>query len=242
MTSHSSKVCTSLVLNKINKLLITIDGPAGAGKTTVSKIIADRLNYRYIDTGALYRAVAFNAKQKGIRADDGAGLESLCNSLELDFRSSQNGLRLFSNDSDISDFIRTPEISMLASAVSAQSSVRKYLFDIQRKFGKKKGVVFEGRDMGTVVFPEADVKFFLMASVKSRAMRRFRQTQGQSNQTLVQVEHDMRKRDADDASRSLAPLMPANDAILIDSTKLSLEQVIENMLIHIQEVSAKTVS
>ncbi|MDA3833506.1 MAG: (d)CMP kinase, partial [Spirochaetales bacterium] len=158
----------------MQKLVITIDGPAGAGKTTVSKALADRLQYRYIDTGALYRGVAYAAKAKNIAADDDKGLENLCRDLELQFVRTDKGVRLLCGQTDISDDIRTPEISMMASAVSARPVVRKALLGLQRMMGAQKSAVFEGRDMGTVVFPEADVKFFLTADLKIRASRRHR--------------------------------------------------------------------
>ena len=137
------------------RLVITIDGPAGAGKTTVSRALADHLGYKYIDTGALYRGVAYEAISKGLSYDDDGGLESMCAGLRLEFLRIKKELRLISNDLDITDLIRTPEITMFASAVSARSVVRKYLFALQRDLGSEKGVVFEGRDMGTVVFPYA---------------------------------------------------------------------------------------
>lgn len=217
-------------------LVITIDGPAGAGKTTISKILADHLGYRYIDTGALYRAVAYEACKAGIAPENDAGLESLLTGIVLDFKPSSKGLRLYLNDEDISDFIRTPKITMLASAVSAREPVRRFLLDIQRNFAKSKRVIFEGRDMGTVVFPDADIKFFLIASVKARAIRRFEQMAGQNDQTLAKVEEEMRVRDTNDSQRNLAPLIPAKDAVLIDSTQLSLEQVTEAMLRHIYRI------
>ena len=157
----------------MKKLLITIDGPAGAGKTTVSRTLADRLGYRYIDTGALYRGVAYEAKNRGVDPDNETELAELCRRLQLSFKTDKRGLRLYSGESDISDRIRTPEITMLASSVSAKSVVRKYLLAVQRDIGLQKAAVFEGRDMGTIVFPEADVKFFLDASLSTRALRRY---------------------------------------------------------------------
>lgn len=219
----------------MKKLLITIDGPAGAGKTTVSKSLADRLQYKYIDTGALYRGVALEANAKGISPEDDQGLETLCQALELAFVRNEKGVRLYSGNTDISDAIRTPDMSMLASAVSARPVVRKALLGIQRKLGAEKAAVFEGRDMGTVVFPDADVKFFLTADLKVRALRRHRELEEkQTSQKFEQVEKDMARRDENDSSRALAPLKPAEDAVLIDSTHASIESVIDQMMEHIR--------
>ncbi len=217
----------------MKKLLITIDGPAGAGKTTVSRALAERLGYRYIDTGALYRGVAYEVKQQGVDPENDADLAALCDRLQLSFKLKGGDLRLYSGQLDISDHIRTPEISMLASAVSAKPVVRKYLLNVQRDIGIQKAAVFEGRDMGTVVFPAAEVKFFLDASLDTRAQRRFQEITPMSKQSLKQVEKDMQRRDTNDSTRSLAPLKPADDAILIDSTDLSVQAVVELMLAHI---------
>lgn len=214
----------------MKRLLITIDGPAGAGKTTVSRMLADRLDYKYIDTGALYRGVALAAISAGISSDDDKRLEQLCRTLKMEFVSDGQGLRLLLNDVDITEQIRTSEISMFASAVSARPIVRTYLLDLQREIGRAKGVVFEGRDMGTVVFPGADVKFYLDASPKTRALRRYKELETSTSQTLEEVESDMKRRDENDSSRDLAPLKPAEDAIIIDSTDLSIEAVAELML------------
>ncbi len=211
-------------------LLITIDGPSGAGKTTVSRILADRLRYRYIDTGALYRGVALAAVSSGLNSDDDNGLEKLCNTLKLNFVLDKKGLRLILNDSDITDQIRTPEITMFASAVSARPVVRNFLLNLQRDLGREKGVVFEGRDMGTVVFPGADVKFFLDASPNIRAKRRYNELKSTNPQPLEAVERDMDRRDENDSTRALAPLKLAKDAIRIDSTDLSIETVVERMV------------
>jgi cytidylate kinase len=218
-------------------LLVTIDGPAGAGKTTVSRSLAQSLGYRYVDTGALYRGVAFEAKSHGIRYDDDNGLEHLCSILDIKFISGKEGTRLIVNDSDITDQIRTPEITMLASAVSARSVVRKYLLDLQKDMGKEKEVVFEGRDMGTVVFSDADVKFYLDASCKTRALRRYKELSPKNPATLDEIERDIKDRDKNDSTRALAPLKPAKDAIIIDSTDLSVKEVVELMLTHIPNIS-----
>ena len=217
----------------MKNLIITIDGPSGAGKTTASRMLADRLGYRYIDTGALYRGVALEAITAGLSHDDDKGLEKLCSTLQMKFAHNKKGLRLISNNSDITDQIRTPEISMFASAVSARPVVRRFLLDLQRDMGKKKGVVVEGRDMGTVVFPDADVKFYLDASQKVRALRRFQELRSATSQTLDEVEKDMKSRDKNDSTRDLAPLKPAKDAIIIDSTDLSIKAVVERMLVSI---------
>jgi len=215
------------------KLLITIDGPAGAGKSTVSRALADRLGYRYIDTGALYRGVALAVKSQGINPQKDADLKQVCKGLELTFVLTNEGSRLISNGQDISDRIRTPEITMLASAVSARPLVREYLLDLQRDMGREKAAVFEGRDMGTVVFPEADVKFFLDASTRKRAQRRFDEFKSKSSQTLDEVEREIQQRDQNDSTRKVAPLKPARDAVIIDSTDLTVEQVVEVMVSHL---------
>ncbi len=214
----------------MRRLLVTIDGPAGAGKTTVSRMLAHGLVYKYIDTGALYRGVALAAISAGLNSDDDKGLEKLCRTLKIKFVTSEQGLRLLLNDADITDKIRTPEITMFASAVSARSVVRGYLLDLQREMGQEKGVVFEGRDMGTVVFPDADIKFYLDASHKTRSLRRYRELAGKNQQTLEEVERDMARRDKNDSTRDVAPLKPAKDAIIIDSTELSVKTVVELML------------
>jgi cytidylate kinase len=219
----------------MKKLLITIDGPAGAGKTTVSRALADRLGYRYIDTGALYRGLALTVKNQGVNPDSDADLARLCKDLKMAFAVNNKGLRLLSNGEDVTDRIRSPEITMLASAVSAKPVVRKHLIELQISMGLEKAAVFEGRDMGTVVFPDADVKFFLNASTRTRARRRFEELPSNSTQTLDDVESDIKQRDQNDSTRELAPLKPAEDAIIIDSTDLSVSQVVEMMVSHIKE-------
>ncbi len=211
-------------------LVITIDGPAGAGKTTVSRRLAQRLRYRYVDTGALYRAVALAVRRAGVEPGDDGALEGLCRGLDVRFVEREGRTRLMLSGEDVTDRIRTPEISMLASAVSARASVRRFLLVLQRRMGREKRAVFEGRDMGTVVFPEADVKFYLDADPSVRARRRFEELAPGTEITLDRVEADIRKRDADDMGRNLAPLVPAPDAIRIDSSGLDVDDVVESML------------
>ena len=219
----------------MNKLLITIDGPAGAGKTTVSRALADRLGYRYIDTGALYRGIALAVQSRGIDPQNDDDLKRLCSDLNLTFVRNDEGLSLYLNGENISDRIRTAEITMLASAVSARPVVREFLLDVQKNLGRQKAAVFEGRDMGTVVFPDADVKFFLDASTHTRALRRFEEQKLQSSQTLDEVERDIQRRDRNDSTREVAPLKPAPDAIIIDSTELTAEAVVDLMVSHLEE-------
>ena len=214
----------------MERLIITIDGPSGAGKTTVSRILAGRLGYKYIDTGALYRGVALEAISAGLNPDDDTGLKNVLSSLKMKFVYGEKGLRLISNDTDITDKIRTSEISMFASAASARPVVRNFLLELQRELGREKGVVFEGRDMGTVVFPDADVKFYLDASHKTRALRRYQELKSETSQTLQNVEKDIKRRDKNDSIRNLSPLKAAEDAVIIDSTHLSAQDVVDRMM------------
>jgi cytidylate kinase len=219
----------------MKKLLITIDGPAGAGKTTVSRGLADRLGYRYIDTGALYRGVALAVQIRGVDPENDDDLKLLCSDLSLTIVRKTEGLGLFLNGENISNRIRTPEITMLASAVSARPVVREFLLDLQKDMGREKAAVFEGRDMGTVVFPDADMKFFLDASVRTRAQRRYAEQKTNSSQTLDEVEQDIQQRDRNDSTRDVAPLKPAADAIIIDSTELNADEVVDLMVSHIRK-------
>ncbi len=212
------------------RLLITIDGPAGAGKTTVSRRLAACLGYRYIDTGALYRAVAHEALRAGISPDDDSKLGRLCAGLMFEVEHSDQGMRLLVNGKDITGALRTPEIAMAASKVSALPTVRAYLLTVQRRLGKDRKAVFEGRDMGTVVFPDADIKFFLDAEAHVRALRRFRERKHPPHMTLEDLEKEILQRDRADSTRALAPLMAAPDAIRIDSSLLSENEVVEWML------------
>jgi cytidylate kinase len=208
--------------------IITIDGPAGAGKTTVSRMLSQRLGCVYVDTGALYRAVAYEILHRNIDWENEEVLELFLKDLDLCFTMEKDGLVLRSSGRDITGCIRTPQISMLASASSANPRVRAALLDIQHSIAGTTDAVFEGRDMGTVVFPRADHKFFLFADLKVRARRRFDEMTGDAKD-MDRVEAEMALRDDKDSTRVEAPLKPAWDAVKIDSTHLSLDQVVEKM-------------
>lgn len=211
-------------------LLITIDGPAGVGKTTASRQVAEAMGYRYIDTGALYRAVALTARSAGVAPEDDAGLEQICKGLTLNMVRTEAGTRVLANGKDVTDHLRTPEITRLASAVSARPAVRAHLLTVQRELGREKNAVFEGRDMGTVVFPDADRKFFLDADLDARARRRFAELSTDSGQTYEAVREAIRQRDQNDSARALAPLKPADDAIRINTTALDIHGVVTAIL------------
>ena len=211
--------------------IITIDGPAGSGKSTISRILAKKIGYSYLDTGAMYRAVALVAKRNGVDFDDGKGLGILCNSLNLRFDKDGDPPRLLLGKEDISSLIRSPEMDMLSSKVSAVGEVREAMTGLQRKIAKGEGYVAEGRDMGTVVFPEAAWKFYLTASSDVRAGRRYEELLERGEKALKNiVKTNLKKRDHQDRMRPLAPLKPAEDALIIDSTTLTIEEVVEVML------------
>lgn len=213
-------------------LIVAIDGPAGAGKSTVSKLLARRLGLSFVDTGALYRTVALSARRQGIATEDDAGLTALLGRIGISFRATGEDNRVFLDGEDVSAEIRTPEISLLASAVSARRVVREGLLDLQRRLALEApvGAVLEGRDIGTVVFPDADLKFFLEASSDVRARRRYEELfQKGSESTLDAVLSDQTKRDRDDSSRAVAPLKAAEDAIRVDSSSLPLSEVVQRL-------------
>lgn len=225
--------------------IVAIDGPAGAGKSTVARRLADALTFVLVDTGAMYRAVALAAKRAGIAWSDGAGLATLAEGLvekqALSFeRDPELGVRVKLSGEDVSDAIRTPDIAQGASTVSSHPEVRAALLDLQRQAGEVGGVVLEGRDIGTVVFPQAEVKFFLTASAETRAKRRHDElvAKGQ-NVTYEETLEDVKRRDAQDSGRAVAPLKQADDAVLVDSTALSIEATVANMLERVRKVGTK---
>ncbi|PLX48053.1 MAG: (d)CMP kinase [Desulfobulbaceae bacterium] len=223
------------------KDIVTIDGPSGAGKSTISKLLAAELHYTYLDTGAMYRVVGLQVERSGFDLEAENGREKLVQllaTLEMTMAPGEEGqkTRVFLHGEDVSDAIRTPEMAMVASRVSAEPEVRKKLTEMQRAIGQNGAIVAEGRDMGTIVFPEASYKFFLDATPAERAKRRQQQLmeQGQRveyGELLTQIQ----KRDRDDSSRALAPLKPAPDAVVIDSSEMSIDEVVSFMLKTVHE-------
>ena len=217
------------------KLLIVIDGPAGAGKGTVARILARKLGYTYLDSGATYRVVALKAKEEGITPEMTEELGKLCAQIEMKFENTEEGQRVYSEGRDVTEAIRTPEISMLASRISQERVVREAMAKLQRKLGGP-GVVAEGRDMGSVVFPEAEVKFYLDATPQERGRRRYRELLARGvTTTLARVIEESVKRDQDDQNRKVAPLRMAQGAVYIDSTGMTPEAVVQTMLMEIDK-------
>jgi CMP/dCMP kinase len=211
-------------------IVIAVDGPSGAGKSTISKALSKRLGYLEIDTGAMYRAMAWLAREAALDCENSQVVESFCENTEVELQLDNGTTRVFANGQDITDQIRTPEISMLTSKISALAPVRKVMMTLQRRMGIKGGVILDGRDIGTVVFPDAELKFFLSASSEERGRRRFLELQAKEIKTsLEETIQDVILRDQQDSERELAPLRQADDAISIDSTGLTIDQVIALM-------------
>jgi cytidylate kinase len=207
------------------KFVVTIDGPAGAGKSTVSKALARKLSYIYLDTGALYRAFAYKVIQEGILPDDEKELAALCARIEIYLENIDGSLNVFIDGENVTKRIRSEEVGLVASAVSAITAVRERLLSIQRKAGERGGIVAEGRDMGTVVFPMADYK------LEERVRRRYSEllTRGGSADYKT-VAGDLVVRDRQDQERKIAPLKASEDAIIVDSTCMSVAEVVEKMI------------
>ena len=215
---------------------IAIDGPAGAGKSTVARMLARRLGFLYIDTGAMYRAVALKAQRTGMPLSEPDGIAALARAARIRFRAGTGGgeQRVFLDGEDVTEAIRAPEVAAHSSAVSAIPGVRSALVALQQTLGAQGGVVMEGRDIGTVVFPNAEVKIFLTASPSERAERRHKDLVARGTAaTLEEVRRDQDERDWRDATRSVAPLAPAQDAVIIESDGLTPEDVVEEILARI---------
>lgn len=213
------------------EMVITIDGPAGAGKSTVSRALAQRLSYVYLDTGAIYRAVAFTSLKQGIDPEDRERLAELCGRIRVELKNVGGLLHVLVDGEDVTGHIRTEEISLLASKISAVPAVRTALLAVQRETAAKGGVVAEGRDMGTVVFPKADFKFYLDADAEERALRRHRELVQRTGDTdFTKIKNDLLARDRQDSERETSPLKVPEDAIVIDSSSLTVDEVVQSIV------------
>ncbi len=213
-----------------NGFVIAIDGPSGAGKSTVARLLAKRIGYSQIDTGAMYRAAAWLISQAGIAPDDGAALTRLLKNADIRLEHTDGCHLVIANGRDVTALIRTPEMSLLTSQTSTLAPVREALMRAQRAMGQDGGVVLEGRDIGTVVFPDAELKFYLFASPEERGRRRHAELAAKGNNvTLAETIEDVIRRDAQDSQRDLAPLKQADDAIPIDSSNISSDEVLDRM-------------
>jgi cytidylate kinase len=224
----------------LKKLIIAIDGPSGAGKSTLSKALAKKLDYLNIDTGAMYRSVALLAGQQEIDPQDTAALKKLCSAMSIKFVHADGADRVIVNGVDVSAAIRTPAVSLLTAQVAANPAVREAMMLLQRKMGEGGGVVLEGRDIGTIVFPYADVKFFLSATAAERGLRRYEELKMQGvDVDLQQTISEVEMRDAVDMARTHAPLKQADDALVVDSTHLSIAEVLEKMFLLVKNKEAE---
>lgn len=215
---------------------IAIDGPAGAGKSTIAKMVSAKLGYIYVDTGALYRATALYITENGIPDED---IEKSLENADISLKFIDGTQRVFVGDKDVSDLIRTPEISMAASRTSAIPAVRAYLFETQKKIARENNVIMDGRDIGTVVLPDAEVKIFLTASAEERANRRYKELSVKPDcPPYEDILKDIIQRDYQDMNRETSPLRQAEDAILVDTTELNLEQSADEIVRIISERTA----
>lgn len=213
--------------------IVAIDGPAGAGKSTVSRLVAERLGFTLVDTGAIYRSVALQASQRGIPLDDDAALGHLAETIEVSYRLDADVNHVYVDGLEVTEAIRTPEMSRAASAVSARPPVRAALLSAQRRLANEapNGAVLEGRDIGTVVCPDARLKVFLTAAVEVRARRRFDELAARgANTTFEEVLADQVRRDFDDENRPIAPLKPAPDSVRVDTTGLATAEVVDRIV------------
>ena len=219
------------------KLQIAIDGLASAGKSTVAKLVAKKLGYVYCDTGAMYRATTYAAKKNHVAYDDDQGLKEMLEKTEIRFVPAEPEQKVFVNETEVTKTIRLPEIANNVSTVSAQKSVRADLTERQRMIAEQGGIVMDGRDIGTTVLPNAEVKIFLVASVHERAVRRFKENVEKGIDTPLDVlEKEIEERDYKDSHRKISPLTQAKDAVLVDTTSLSIEEVVAKIMEIIEKV------
>ena len=219
----------------MKKIVVAIDGPAGAGKSTIAKLVAEKLGYAYIDTGAMYRSVAWKFLQTG-KAFDEDFISGLSQTMVIEFRPEAKVNRVFVDGVEVTDAIRSTEVTAIVSKVAAIGAVREAMVDQQRRMGESGGVLMDGRDIGTVVFPNAQLKIFLTASVEERAMRRYKELVAKGKQVdLEQLQKDIASRDKQDSERAISPLRQAEDALLLDTSDMDINQVTEKIMQLVQE-------
>ncbi len=218
-------------MKKSKKITIAIDGPAASGKSTTARLVAEKLSYIYIDTGAMYRAVTLKVLNQNIPVTDQEAVARIAKDIDIQFEKNNQKTIIYMDGEDVSDAIRTPEVDRQISPVAANPKVREILVKKQQEMGREGGVVLDGRDIGTVVFPNAELKIFMVASVEERAKRRLKDLENQGIQAdLEKIKEEIRYRDLQDMKRSYGPLKKADDAIEIDTTDLTIEQQVEKIL------------
>lgn len=219
----------------MKRIVVAIDGPAGAGKSTIAKLVAEKLGYAYIDTGAMYRSVAWKFLETG-KAFDEAYISELAKTMVIEFKPEANINRVFVDGVEVTGAIRSAEVTANVSRVAAIGDVREAMVAQQRRMGETGGVLMDGRDIGTVVFPNAQLKIFLTASVEERAMRRYKELVAKGEQVdLAQLQNDIASRDKQDSERAISPLRQAEDALLLDTSDMNIQQVTEKILALVEE-------
>ena len=219
-----------------HKIAVAVDGPAGAGKSSISKIVAKKLGYLYIDTGAMYRSVTWAVLHNHIDVNNQKAVEALLPDLDLTMEASDDSCKVFIAGQDVTDFIRTPQVNNAVSIVASYKGVRQYLVERQRLMAEAGGVILDGRDIGSVVLPNAELKIYLTASVEARAMRRYLEVKGTVNeQTLEDIKDSVMQRDDMDKNRKESPLIQVEDAVLVDSSEMTFDETVERILHLVQE-------
>ena len=223
-------------LMNTHKIAVAVDGPAGAGKSSISKIVAKKLGYLYIDTGAMYRSVTWAVLHNHIDVNNQKAVEALLPELDLTMEASDDSCKVFIAGQDVTDFIRTPQVNNAVSIVASYKGVRQYLVERQRLMAEAGGVILDGRDIGSVVLPNAELKIYLTASVEARAMRRYLEVKGTVNeQTLEDIKDSVMQRDNMDKNRKESPLIQVEDAVLVDSSEMTFDETVEHILHLVQE-------
>ena len=219
-----------------HKIAVAVDGPAGAGKSSISKIVAKKLGYLYIDTGAMYRSVTWAVLHNHIDVNNQKAVEALLPELDLTMEASDDSCKVFIAGQDVTDFIRTPQVNNAVSIVASYKGVRQYLVERQRLMAEAGGVILDGRDIGSVVLPNAELKIYLTASVEAHAMRRYLEVKGTVNeQTLEDIKDSVMQRDDMDKNRKESPLIQVEDAVLVDSSEMTFDETVEHILHLVQE-------